>query len=531
MKIFQSKLALRTTVMIMFIMTAVGIVFLSIARSTVSDYEIDRQQQQLQSLVNTVENTVKIAVFLGDKQLASEVAQGLLGNKILSAVQIKTTESELVQLGSDKAASSSKGEWIERTLESPFSAGETVGSIRVLPNQTAITEQVAQSTQLVTQLFIALLVTVAISIVGVIYLLITQPISQISSRLHGLNVESGEHLEFPRGNEKDEIGRLVGDVNTMIDYLVNILGKERHLRIEREKAEKKFRAIVDNAETGIFVLDSQGFIKSANPAFSTLFEDGMCDASSGECGIGFLLNSSRKEVARLMRRAHETQTAQRADLSYQKSGQTRWVNLILNPISEGEFQGVANDITDRKMAQTAAEKQAITDPLTQANNRLGFERKLQWMMESRRRHQGNNFTLFMIDLDLFKQVNDTLGHQAGDQVLIAVTERIRKILRKTDFVARLGGDEFALIIDGEERESILENIARKVIASINEPIPVEGDVNAHVGASIGITQFDHPDIDMAELIRCSDLAMYDAKNAGRNCFHFYRKEVQFAKQG
>lgn len=523
MRLIRTHLALRSAAFILVILTLVGALFLGVGRSLVTQHEQRRQQELLEGLLSTVDNTVRIAVFLGDEQLAKEVAVGLVQNVTVQAVTIMSYGTVLAdQPLRDKAeVVPDRSQAIVRQVVSPFEADEVIGSIILLPNRQVIADQVGSSSRFITLFFFALLTTVALSIVLVVILLITRPISQISRRLHGLKVETGEHLEFPRGNEADEIGTLVGDVNTMIDYLVNILGNERKLRIERELEEKKFRAIVDNAETGIFVLDTSGLITSSNPAFRRLFSATLNDIEQQHLRFTDILGASGAEVETLIDEAIGSKQVQRVDVKLEGVGGARWLNVILNPIEHHQLQGVANDITERKLAQVAAEEQAVTDALTGINNRLGFERKLQWMLETRQRYPEQRFALLMMDLDLFKQVNDTLGHLAGDQVLIAVAERIKLLLRKSDFVARLGGDEFAIIIDAGDQREVLASIAEKIIESINQPIPVEGSGSAHVGASVGIVIAGDAVTTASELMRDSDQAMYQAKHAGRNTYHFF----------
>lgn len=529
--LLRTRLALRSAVVILIILSLVGAVFLGVGRALVAGHEQQRQQNLLEGLLNTVDNTVRIAVFLEDGQLAQEVARGLVQNSTVQAVTINGENGVLAHEtsardtgDSDPVAVIDTAQSLTRQVISPFNNGEVIGSVDLMPNRQAIADEVIASSRFITGFFFAQLAAVAVSIVLVVVLLITRPIAQISRRLHGLKVETGEHLEFPRGNEKDEIGTLVGDVNAMIDYLVNILGAERRLRIEREREEKKFRAIVENAETGIFLIDASGMLISSNPAFRRLFSATSSDIEHHNLRITDILGESAAEMELLIQQSLSLNTSQRRDIKLSGAGGTRWLNVILNPIENDQLQGVANDITERTLAQTAAEEQAITDPLTGINNRLGFERALQWMIEGSQRHLAHRFSLLMLDLDLFKDVNDTAGHLAGDRVLVAVSGRITGLLRKTDVVARLGGDEFAIVIDAGEDQSILAAIAQKVIDAINQPIPLDDGTVAQVGASIGIATYNSDYATASELVRDADQAMYRAKHAGRNRYCFFESQ-------
>lgn len=521
LKPFKTRLAFRSAAIILLIVSLVGLVFLGVGRTLVADHERQQQQQLLDGLLNTVDNTARIAVFLGDAQLAKEVATGLSQNITVSSVTISNQDGVLAYQSSTPGSrpQASDGLAIVREVIAPFGDPETIGEVRLIPNQRAIEEKVAQTTRFITLFFLGLLAAVALSIVLVVVTLITQPIARISNRLHGLKVEAGEKLEFPRGNETDEIGKLVGDVNAMIDYLVNLLSTEKQLRRERERDEKKFRAIVDNAETGIFMLDASGIIVSSNPAFRHLLSATEHDIEQRKLRFTDMLGESAPQMEALIRNARDSRESARGDIELGGAGTSRWLNVVISPIEEDQLQGVANDITERKLAQTAAEEQAVTDPLTGISNRLGFERKMQWMIETCLRYPSHRFALMMIDLDKFKDINDTQGHLAGDQVLVTVAERIGDLLRKTDFVARLGGDELAIIVDAVGQQDVLANIAKNVIETINQPIELDSGT-AHVGASIGIAIYDRRYGTASELIRDADLAMYHAKHAGRNTYRF-----------
>jgi diguanylate cyclase (GGDEF)-like protein len=128
--------------------------------------------------------------------------------------------------------------------------------------------------------------------------------------------------------------------------------------------------------------------------------------------------------------------------------------------------------------------------------------------------------LMFIDLDRFKPINDTFGHDAGDHVLVSVSTRLSKFIRETDFIARVGGDEFVIIIEHVENLEAVEIVAKKILEKIQEPIDFNGN-NCSVGASIGISLFPDHAPDEETLLRNADTAMYSAKEAGRNNFRFY----------
>jgi diguanylate cyclase (GGDEF)-like protein len=159
-------------------------------------------------------------------------------------------------------------------------------------------------------------------------------------------------------------------------------------------------------------------------------------------------------------------------------------------------------------AKSAAETAALTDTLTGLVNRRGFDQHLARCLAA-----GRPFALLQIDLDFFKQVNDSLGHAAGDNVLVAAAQAMLRATRSGDVVARLGGDEFAMILPGQTDPDTLLVIARRLIARLEEPVPFHGQ-QCRISGSIGIA-VARPGDTAAALVARSDEALYAAKRAGR----------------
>jgi len=163
------------------------------------------------------------------------------------------------------------------------------------------------------------------------------------------------------------------------------------------------------------------------------------------------------------------------------------------------------------------------DPLTGLPNRLMLLEYIEQALQ-RAIRQKQIGALFFIDLDNFKEINDTMGHAAGDKVLIECARRIRSIVRKSDIFGRLGGDEFLLITEGIKGPDSLMNIAQKIIQTLNKPLLING-YEYRIGASVGIATFPQDSRDSSELLQCADLAMYRAKKSGKNRYQFYSKRL------
>ena len=214
-------------------------------------------------------------------------------------------------------------------------------------------------------------------------------------------------------------------------------------------------------------------------------------------------------------------------------GSVRWHMTSAVPYRESDGAVVAHgftmDITDRKRAEQQIERLAFYDVLTGLPNRRLLLDRLQraTMLSQRSQQQG---ALLFIDLDNFKVLNDTLGHDMGDQLLIEVANRLSETVRESDTVARLGGDEFVVMLDNlatsaDEAALQAEAVAEKLLLHVNEPIVLAGRQH-YSSPSIGIALFGPERVPVHELLKRADLAMYEAKGAGRNTLRFFDPEMQ-----
>ncbi len=197
--------------------------------------------------------------------------------------------------------------------------------------------------------------------------------------------------------------------------------------------------------------------------------------------------------------------------------------------SQGEAKyliAVIEDVTESKKAEQRIAFLAHHDALTGLANRAALAQKIE-EAAARQRRRDEPFTVLLLDLDRFKQVNDTLGHPAGDTLLIEVATRLKSLLRETDVLARLGGDEFAIIQAGEtDQREAARSLAERIIAVLGKPFAIDGaDIN--IGTSIGIALAPKPEHGTASdsLLKMADLALYRAKSAGRNGYCFFAPEM------
>jgi diguanylate cyclase (GGDEF)-like protein/PAS domain S-box-containing protein len=205
-----------------------------------------------------------------------------------------------------------------------------------------------------------------------------------------------------------------------------------------------------------------------------------------------------------------------------------WSDLHIAPVTDelGEtthFVGIQNDISESMLHQSTLEYQANHDALTGLPNRHLLNERLQHAIKTARRSQ-NLLALVFVDLDHFKLVNDTLGHDVGDVVLKTIANRLLSCLRDADTAARSGGDEFLLILVEQESTESISAVIRRLLKAIAQPIIVNGQ-NLHVTCSIGISLYAQDGDNVSTLLKNADTAMYHAKEKGRNNFQFFNNEM------
>ena len=208
------------------------------------------------------------------------------------------------------------------------------------------------------------------------------------------------------------------------------------------------------------------------------------------------------------------------------NGREFWLLLSAQPIRYAGMVGLLvalANIDDRKRMQEDMRKKAMHDPLTGLPNRASFLESLDRAVRKARRRQGR-FSVLFVDLDHFKQVNDTLGHAAGDLLLQSVSGRLASAVRESDLVARMGGDEFVVLIEEHRGPEEVMIVAQKILNFLERPVLLDWrEVN--VSCSIGIAGFPHDGEEVEVLVKNADAAMYQAKERGRNNYQFYSSDL------
>ncbi len=314
--------------------------------------------------------------------------------------------------------------------------------------------------------------------------------------------------------------RLVGAVVTFIDIS------------QRKAAEDKLRLaakVFDSTLEGVMVTDAENRILFVNRAFATI-----TGYAEGEL-IGktpSVLASGRHDAAffqELWRQITEKGGWQGEIWNRNKAGAEypEWLSISALKDEVGRvvnYVGVFADISQIKRSEAQLEYLAHHDPLTGLPNRALFQSRLDHAIDVSRRHDSGLALLFM-DLDGFKNINDSLGHPAGDELLQAIASRLSDNLRTVDTLARLGGDEFVVLLEDLKEPNEAAVVAQNLLALLRLPFRLRGGQEVFSGASVGISLFPDDAVDATHLVRNADAALYQAKSQGRDTYRFYTESL------
>ena len=298
--------------------------------------------------------------------------------------------------------------------------------------------------------------------------------------------------------------------------------------VQQKQKLKLSAAVFENAQESIFITDGENRIIAVNHAFTAI--------------TGYSEEEVRHEDPNILKSGYQDESFYRK--MWEKITDTgRWHGKIYNRIKSGEILpmwltvsslysedgkllnriGMLTDLREIIQNQERAEFLAYHDTLTDLPNRAYFEEHLFHAIELAKR-KGNILAILFIDLDRFKVINDTLGHDVGDRLLKVMSERMRTTLRKSDMIARIGGDEFIAVIESIATAKETTYICEKLLKTIAEPIRIASHT-LNVSASIGVALFPDNGTTITDLIKNADNAMYLAKNMGKNNFQFFMPEL------
>lgn len=294
----------------------------------------------------------------------------------------------------------------------------------------------------------------------------------------------------------------------------------RDSELSLDQSEAFARSIIQHATIGIITLGSDGMIKFVNPAAETIF--GYTVSELVNCSISSLIPALSDETCWQAERA-EYNFDEKTELSgCRQDGSTFALECTINPftvLNQCFITLMLRDVTERKQYEEIIRHQAFYDSLTDLPNRLLLKERI--MLEiARAERNKKKLAVLYLDLDRFKLINDTLGHDSGDQVLQEIGHRLRDTLRGTDTVARLGGDEFAMLLPDLVSEEYLGRVCTHLLDDIKKPMIISG-YEIFLTASIGVAIYPDDGKEYDTLLANADVAMYQAKEKGKNNFQLY----------
>ncbi len=303
---------------------------------------------------------------------------------------------------------------------------------------------------------------------------------------------------------------------------------EAFQRYELSWHNRQLTEIFNCTMEGIMITDKAGIIQTVNPAFSAI-----TGYTKSEV-VGHtprLLRSNKESPERYeeMWRSLSTQGLWHGELwNKRKSGEVypQWMTIGVLPSNDGEqdqYVALFIDISEQKKREACIEHQAYHDALTGLPNRRLFQDRLEQALVQAERNARSLAVLF-IDLDRFKLINDSLGHNIGDQLLQAAAKRLSNLMRKEDTVARLGGDEFTVLLPHVEKRQDVEKTVRKIVSAFRQPFEIASE-SLHISLSMGVSLFPSDGETPERLMKNADSAMYRTKEMGRNGHHFYSQSM------
>ena len=366
---------------------------------------------------------------------------------------------------------------------------------------------------------------VAILLVLVMMRLLTRPLAQLATHVAALPEKRGNE-RFIHLPVNGEIGNLTGAFNSMVEEIDQSTQALRN-------SEQRYRIVTEFTNDFTYWRRPDGSFEFISPACIEVTgysrEELFAQPSLME---DMIHPADRPMFDQMAAESGDATNCNDEEIEYRiitKGGSTRWVRHNCRPIIDdnGTFlgrRGCRSDISERKQLADQVSHMVLHDLLTGLPNRSLFADRLFLATAQKERNNRELTVVLFFGIDRFKLINDTLGHETGDRLLIMVAERLRKLLHPDDTLCRFGGDVFAFILPGRESRHEAVTMSYRVLASLTEPLNTSGQ-QVTLSGSIGIAICPQDGSDAETLQKNAETAMYDAKRSGKNCFRFYAREM------
>lgn len=317
------------------------------------------------------------------------------------------------------------------------------------------------------------------------------------------------------------------DISFALDRFVDERQRKQAIN-DLRASEQHLRTIVDNEPEGIKIVAGDGTLVDMNPAGLAMLEIESLDAAGARNLLEFVLPPYRDALRELHQRVMQGENRTLQFEMEGRRGSRRWVETHSAPLRDEagvvvNIVGIMRDITEQKRSERRIQHLANFDALTDLPNRNLLADHTRYAIELAR-HGQSKLCIMFVDLDGFKDINDSLGHHVGDNVLVDAGGRLQSVLRDEDLLARIGGDEFALVLPDTDPKAAA-HFAEKLLEAFAEPI-LDSTYDLSITASIGIAIWPDDGPDLEALSRCADTAMYRAKHDGRNTYRFFTADME-----
>ncbi len=487
--------------------------------SSLSFYDVDKARENL-AAVKSNPSIDRLCLYAADGKLFSQYQRDGLNLETSCSEKIDAEKSLRVsqEVAAEVIEYSAGRFLLEHSI---LYDDELMGHLIIAGN---FQGQQIEHVRLITQLIVVIFVTIIIAFL-IMQLMLRRALKPLDSLFDTTILIAKNHLLAKRATKykDDEIGALVDVFNQMLDSI-----EQSHADIQ--ESEERFRTLSSSAPIGIFLMDAEFNRIYANDRWTEI--------------TGLSIESSTEEYnARIYEK--DFQRVKNTYDAVKRENRKGWVEYqfcldtdvgcgvtlmeYIAPIEKNEKQSIGGyvgsvlDVTDLRRARHELEKLAYYDPLTKLPNRRNFRDYLSFNL-NKAREEGSFLALLMLDLDNFKRVNDTLGHDAGDKLLVILADRLRQRLHDDDLVARVGGDEFYVVLQDVPTLPIVGRIAKRIIEAASEPIEIKNHV-IEVTVSVGVARYPL-DADTSEgLMRNVDIALYKAKSGGRNQVAYFSSDL------
>lgn len=531
----QNRISFKQAKATVLVAVALGLLFSGIQIALDVRHSHISMNEKVEQVIHLVEESAVQAAYNIDKDLAQRVVSGLINHTYVLYAEIRLDDNSI--LASSDRTPEGKNTAITSLLQNqrqsfaiPLNTiyeQQPVGTLIVETDPEAVVIDILDRAIVIVGTGFLRNLLLAVCLMYVFHALISRPLTLLSDNLNRLKSRHDGQELLPQisGHKDDELGFLVENFNE--------LWQSRNLAESALRNSEQFNRDVMNSISDMLLIFTEDF-KVFNANHQTFISLGY--DKKDLMGVSFhdlFLDESSENTFINVR----SQLLQNQDISIEGSILCRNANQIPVEVKARHIQlgdgnyilAVARDISLRKQQEARIHHLAYYDALTGLPNRSLFMDRLHQVLAKSVRHDQQSALLFM-DLDRFKNINDSLGHDVGDDLLIVIANRLKVMMRDEDTVARLGGDEFVVILPElanrmEPAALNARRITNRILESLAEPIQV-GEHTLHISASIGIRLFPDGSLDARSILKQADTALYRAKSSGRNTFHFYRPSMQ-----